>query len=134
MGLLKWWPVFLLLALFPAAYFLNPDGVITPALRFKGINNGVILIVSGTVGTVEMILWFLGWGGVTDLIAGWLRDDVNFARKIAGEVKKDGYVDGVKVYFARKHKKLTEKADKLWTGLKAGSYLTFFAVGCLPTP
>jgi len=130
----KWWPVFLLIFLTPLAYLFNPDLIITPTLRNRGYENIVILIISGTVGTTEMLLWYLGWGGITGLILDWFKEDINFAKKIAGEMKRDGYIDGAKIFFTRKHRKLNEKADRLMQGLRVGSYFGFFWIGFWPTP
>lgn len=129
----KLWPVFLLIILIPVAYLFNPDLVITPTLRAKGFNNFTILMASGIVGATEMFLWYIGWGGISDLVTKWFEEDVNFAKKIAGEMKRDGYIDGIKIYFTIKYKRLNEKADKLKKGLKATSYLTFFGIGFWPT-
>lgn len=134
MRMWRWWSVFLLLILAPVAYLFHPDGVVTPLLRAKGFRNFVILMVSGTLGTIEMLLWYLGWGGIRRQIAEWFREDVNFAKKVAGKIKREGYVDWVKIHFTRKYKILDEKATKLVKGLKVGSYLGFFLLGCWPTP
>ncbi len=132
---MKWWklwPVFLLLLLTPIAVLFNPDHVVTPTLRVQGFKSVMILMVSGTVGTVEMFLWYIGWGGIRGLIAGWFEEDVNFAKKIAGDMKSGGYVDEAKIHFTRRYKKLKEKADKLKKGLRATSYLAFFGIGFWP--
>ena len=134
MKLWKWWTVFLLLFLFPAAYFFNPDVVIIPALKIKGLQSLTILVIAGTFGAVEMLLWYLAWGGLGNLVAGWFTEDVNFAKKIAGEMKRDGYFDGIKIYFTKKYKKLGERADKLKKGLRASGYLAFLGLGCWPIP
>lgn len=130
----KWWPVLLLLILVPVAFLFNPDGVITPLLRAKGFKTGTILIISGGVGTTDMLLWYIGWGGIRNLVIRWFEEDVDFAKKIAGEMKRDGQIDGIKIYFTRKYKKLSDRADKLRKGLRAGSYLSFFWLGFWPTP
>lgn len=124
----------MLLALTPVAYFFNPDVVITPALRLKGFQNITILIISGTIGSVEMFIWYIGWGGIANLIKKWFEDDLNFAKKIAGEMKRDGYLDEIKIRFTKKYKKLDEKTNKLLRGLKMGGCFSFFWIGFWPTP
>ena len=130
----KWWSVFLLLILTPAAYVFNPDIVVTPYLRSCGYGNFFIFLVSGSSGTLEMIVWFVGWGGLVGLIAGWFKEDINFAKKIAGEIKKDGHIDSIKIYFTKKYEKYNERACKLAKGFKIGSYFGFFWVGFWPIP
>src|SRR3989344_3070135 len=133
MRMWRWWSVFLLLILAPVAYLFHPDGVVTPLLRAKGFRNFVILMVSGTLGTIEMLLWYLGWGGIRRQIAEWFEEDVNFAKKVAGEMKREGYIDWVKIHFTRKYQKLCNKADTIKRGLKAGGYAAFFYLGVWPT-
>lgn len=132
MKLWKFWPAMLLLVLTPAAFFFHPDAVVTPFLRAKGFKTLTMLLISGLVGTVEMVLWYIGWGGIRNLIARWFEEDINFVKKIAGEMKKDGYLDWIKVYIVQKYKKLNDRADKLMSGLKVGGYLGFFGLGFWP--
>lgn len=134
MKLLELWPVILLAVLVPIAYAFNPDLVVTPLLRSQGYDNWMILVMAGSVGTAEMILWYLGWRGISDLVKKWFVDDINFAKKVTGEMKKDGYLDWIKIHFTRKYKKLNEKAGKLLKGLKMSSYLGFLGLGFWPGP
>ena len=66
-------------------------------------------------------------------MASWFEEDVNFAKKVAGEMKREGYIDWVKIHFTRKYQKLCNKADTIKRGLKAGGYAAFFYLGVWPT-
>lgn len=92
------------------------------------------LVITGAIGTVDMVFWYIGWGGIADLLKSWFKDDINFAKKVAGEMKKDGYLDSIKIYFARKYYKLDSKLEKIGKAFKIGTYFGVFASGVIPAP
>ena len=135
MKLTKIWPVWLLainiLFQFP---FFNPDLTLIPLLKIKNFSLGQMIIIVGVVGFLELLLGYIAWGGFSQMLVGHFEQDINFARKIAGELKADGYVDRFRVYFARKHSRFMDPQSRIRRWLRRGGYSLFFLLGINPLP
>ena len=84
----------------------------------------------------------------------WLKDDIEFIKKLKGEKKTKDFIEGLKVHFARKYLKFTdnqnyyqEPVSKVWLFrnidkifkwfvviLKSGGILMMFVFGLVPVP
>jgi len=133
---LKMWPVFLLLALTPLHFpAFNIDYVLVPLLQGGGILTGYkLLIFVGILETLELWLWYLGWGGFVDMMKRLFEEDINLAKKVAGEMKADGYFDEAKISFIQNHDKLINTSGRIRSFLKKWGVAGAFILGLIPWP
>lgn len=80
-----------------------------------------------------MIAWYMGWGRISALIKEWYKEDINFAKKVGKQMESDGYIDWLKVHFARKHEKLNNKLKSVIKAVKISGCITMFGFGVWPT-
>ena len=153
----KWWqlwPIFLLPSVYLLSYF-NPDYLITPLLiKYNFFSKAWVLFVVGLVGFLEMWGGYLGWSGLRGLVERWLRDDIEFVKKIKGEQKTQDFIEWLKIRFTRKYLKLiddknyyNEPASKVWlvrninkigkalgVVIKSSGYIGIFLASITPIP
>ena len=103
----------MLVALTPVAIFFHADTVQIPYFKSLGINGWKLFFVVGSNETLQMVAWYIGWGKIPALIKEWYKEDINFAKKVGQQMKADGYVDWLKVYFAIKHEKFRNKLGSI---------------------
>lgn len=133
---LKLWPIFLLSALTPLHFpAFNIDYALVPFLEAKGIFTGYkLLIFAGVIETLELWLWYLGWGGSTDLIKNSFAEDINLAKKVAGEMRAEGYFDEVKIHFIHNHNKLISTTSRIKRFIEKWGAIGTFILGLIPWP
>ncbi|MEX2090841.1 MAG: hypothetical protein WD989_01760 [Candidatus Paceibacterota bacterium] len=150
---LELWPVYLLAGVYYVSYF-NPDYVIAPLLLVRGYSKLSTLLVVGGIGFLEMFGGYKGWSGVRGLIEKWLRDDIEFVKRLKGEKETRNYTEWLKVKITRKYLKLTDNSQyykepvpKTWLFrnidevfkwilivLKGGGVVAMFIFGLIPVP
>ena len=127
------WPIFLLLCWVPVSYFLHVDYIFIPYFQsLKLFTNFQILILAGILGLIGLLVWYIGWSNFSLLILQWIKEDINFGKKIAGELEAEGYIDQIKIHFSRRYYKLINPQNKAAKFIKAGGYTTMFIAGITP--
>ena len=129
---LKLWPLFMLIALTPIATLFHSDTVQIPYFRSLGFQGWLLFLVVGCNETIQMVAWYVGWGRISTLIKEWYKEDINFAKKVGKQMRADGYVDWLKVYFARRHEKFDNKLNGILKAVKIGGWFTMFGFGLWP--
>lgn len=129
---LKLWPIFMLAVLTPVAVLFHSDTVQIPYFKSLGVHGWKLFFLVGGNETVQMIAWYIGWSRISTLVKEWYKEDINFAQKVGKQMKADGYIDWLKVYFARKHKKLGEKLGSIVKAIKIGGLFTMLGLGIWP--
>src|SRR3989338_3650782 len=115
------WPIFLLSLVYALSYF-NPDYVIAPILiGYKIFSKPTLVLILGSIGFLEMLGGYNGWSGLRGLVEKWLKDDIEFVKKIKGEQKTQDFIEWIKIRFTRKYLKFVndksyydEPASKVW--------------------
>lgn len=152
---LELWPVYLLICVYYTSWF-NPDFFITPILiiKYKLLAKPLLVLIIGSIGFLEMLGGYKGWSGTRGLVEKWLRDDIEFIKKLKGEEKTKDFEDWLKVRFARKYLNFTdngayykEPVSKIWLFryadrvlkwiakiLKSGGIIMLFIFGLIPVP
>lgn len=153
--ILELWPVLLLVGVYYVSWF-NPDFFIAPILiiKYKLLAKPLLVLAVGSIGFLEMLGGYKGWSGMRGLVEKWLRDDIEFIKKLKGEEKTKDFEDWLKVRFARKYLKYIDNgtyykepiskvwlfryADRIlkWTArvLKSGGVVMLFIFGLIPVP
>lgn len=151
------WPVYLLVIVYSTSYY-NVDYFLIPTLIKLKFTRMQILLIAGPVGFIEILCGYIGWSYFRDLVEKWLKDDIDFMKKVMGDLEARGYLEWVKIYFSRKYlkfmngngnghpKKSTKNvyilfdrfSDKMIKRvlkiLKGGSYFLVFMIGLIPIP
>lgn len=151
--ILELWPVFLLAGVYYVSWF-NPDLVIAPMLLLNQHSKPWVVFIVGSVGFLEMLGGYKGWSGIRGLVVEkWLRDK-EFVKKLKGEERADGFVEGLEIRFTRKYLKFTDNKEyyeepisKVWlfrnidkvfkwfvVVLKSGGLFAMFVFGLIPVP
>lgn len=123
----------MLVALTPVALLFHADTVQIPYFKSLGFSGWPLFLMVGSNETVQMVAWYIGWGRVSVLIKEWYEEDINFAKKVARQMKADGYVDWAKVHFAIKHNKLKNKLNGIVKAVRVGGVITMLGFGIWPT-
>lgn len=150
----KLWPVFLLTGVYSLSYF-NTDYMMIPALVKYGLPKGIILLMVCLFSFFDMLGGYIGWSSFRGLVEGWLKDEIDFIKKVRGEQKTKGFIEWLKIYFARKYlvllsdnegeyqipvskKWLLNNFDSIFKWViitaKSGGYVTMFLFGLSPIP
>lgn len=151
--LFHFWPVYVLVVVYGLSWY-NLDYFGVPTLFKLGLKKNSVLVVAGTWGFVDMLVAYICWSRFRDLVGEIFQEDLAFMKKVAGESEARGLTEKFKVYIARKHFKINDKADSTVANgpqsllhkinhkilivtikvLKGGSYVLIFLVGFLPIP
>lgn len=123
----------MLMALTPIAILFHADTVQIPYFKSLGFRGWALFIIVGGNETTQMIAWYVGWSRISTLVKEWYQEDINFAKKVGKQMKTDGYVDWLKVHFARKHEKLSKKLGSIVKAVKIGGLFTMLGFGVWPT-
>jgi len=131
--LLRLWPIFVLGIMTPIS-ILHVDFVLAPILiGFFKVNSRLFsCIILGGIGFFELWVWYQGWSGLADLLKQFFEEDIEFMKKVLGEIKSSGILEWVKVFFVRRYFRLAKKAEAVKKFLRGSGYLSMFMAGLLP--
>ena len=127
------WP--LLLA--PIVGFLNIDFIVIPLLKSRGLAGFHLIGSASFLATLELAFWYWFWGWIGKLLihVKTISEDIEFSKEtIASDIKKNGSLNRLLNYFAKKYHWLTNNDHRAIRWIKRGGHVSLFAVGFFPEP
>ena len=114
----------------------NIDFLIIPWLKTINLSPLNIFVLVSLLGSIELSYWYWFWGWFIKIVeySQLVRESIEFSKEIAVDLKKQGFIDRVINYYAKRFNGATNKTSRLMKWVHRGGYVSAFVIGLIPEP
>lgn len=119
-----------------AVALLNIDFVVVPSLLRGGFSGFRLFLLAGFLSTAELVFWYWFWGWLIKKVirAKDVRESIDFGKQIGSELKKEGYIERVKMFFVQKFYWAINRKNRIAKMVKTGGAFSMILIGAFPEP